>query len=85
VIWNDALQVGQQTVAAENPDASRLAPIVSSSGPLTARLRAAGIRYVIVDAGPLLASRSPGTAVRAWLPAASVLLADRDLVVYRLP
>jgi hypothetical protein len=85
VIWNDALQVGQQTVAAENPDAGRLAPVVSSSGPLTARLRAAGIRYVIVDAGPLLASRTPGPAVRAWLPAAAVLLADRDLVVYRLP
>ncbi len=85
VIWNDALQVGQQTVAAENPDAGRLAPIVSSSGPLTARLREAGIRYVIVDAGPLLARRTSGPAARAWLPGASVLLADRDLVVYRLP
>jgi hypothetical protein len=84
-IWNDALQVGRQTVTAENPDARRLAPIVTSSGPLTARLRAAGIRYVIVDAGPLLAPRTSRPAVRAWLPGAPVLLVSRDLVVYRLP
>ena len=54
VIWNDALQVGAQTVAAEDAQARRLTPVIAGAGPLTSPLRAAGVRYVIVDAGPLL-------------------------------
>jgi hypothetical protein len=66
VIWNDALQVGTQTVAAEDAQARRLTPVIAGAGPLTGPLRAAGVRYVIVDAGPLLRgddgpSRGPGT------------------------
>jgi hypothetical protein len=85
VIWNDALQVGDQTVAAENPAARRLNPVISAAGPLTAALRSAGVRYVIVDAGPVLGRRGPRLAADARLPGAVVVLASRDLVVFRLP
>jgi hypothetical protein len=54
VIWNDALQVGTLTVAAEDAQARRLTPVIAGTRPLTGPLRAAGVRYVIVDAGPLL-------------------------------
>ena len=85
VIWNDALQVGDQTVAAENPAASRLTPVISSAGPLTAPLLSAGVRYVIVDAGSVLGRRGPRQAAEARLPGASVVLASGDLVVFRMP
>jgi hypothetical protein len=91
VIWNDALQVGALTVAAEDAPARRLTPAMTGTGPLTGPLRAAGVRYVIVDAGPLLAATAEagrGTgclAARARLPGASVVLASRDLIVFRLP
>jgi hypothetical protein len=85
VTWNDALQVGDQTVAAENPAARLLNPVISSAGPLTTALRAAGVRYVIVDAGRVLGRRGPHLAAAARLPGASVLLASGDLVVFRLP
>jgi hypothetical protein len=85
VTWNDALQVGDQTVAEENPAARRLGPLISSPGPLTAGLRSAGVRYVIVDAGPVLGDRGPRLAADARLPGAAVVLDSRDLVVFRLP
>jgi hypothetical protein len=91
VIWNDALQVGALTVAAEDAPARRLTPAMTGTGPLTGPLRAAGVRYVIIDAGPLLASvaaagRGTGClAARARLPGASVVLASHDLIVFRLP
>jgi hypothetical protein len=84
LIWNDALVVGRLTVAAEDPAARRLTPAMAGAGPLTGALRAAGARYVIVDAGPLM--RGGGClAGRARLPGATVVLASRDLVVFRLP
>jgi hypothetical protein len=82
VIWNDALRVGTQTVAAEIPAARRLTPVISSAVRLTGPLRRAGIRYVIVDAGPAL--RSPCRAAVSRLPGATVLMASPDLVLYRL-
>ena len=85
VIWDDALQVGHQTVAAEDPAARRLNPVISAAGPLTAALRAAGARYVIVDAGPLLPRRGPRLAAEARVPGASVVLASGDLILIRLP
>ncbi len=85
VIWNDALQVGNLTVAAEDPVARRLNPVISAAGPLTAALRAAGVRYVIVDAGALLGRRGPGLAAEARVPGASVVLASGDLILYQLP
>jgi hypothetical protein len=85
MIWNDALQVGPVTVAAESPQARRLGPVVTSGRPLTAALRAAGVRYVIVDAGPLLRTARPRLAVLAGLPGARIVLASGDLVVYLIP
>jgi hypothetical protein len=86
VIWNDALVVGDQTVATEDPAARRLNAVISAAGPLTVALRSADVRYVIVDSGPLLRGRRDGQlADRARLPGAAVLLASADLVVLRLP
>lgn len=84
VILNDALQVGTRQVPAEDPRARRLSRVITAAGPLTTALRAAGVRYVIVDAGPLLAVPAADLTARARLPGASVVLASGDLVVYRL-
>jgi hypothetical protein len=85
VIANDALQVGSLTLAAESSDSVRLNRIVTSPGALTRTLRAAGVRYVIVDAGLLLVQAGRHLADRARLPGASVVLASPDLVVFRIP
>jgi hypothetical protein len=85
VVWNDALQVGQVTVAAESPEARRLGPAITSGRPLTATLRAAGVTYVIVDAGPLLGRPRAQLDRLTGLPGAQVLLASRDLILFRLP
>jgi hypothetical protein len=91
VVSNDGLEVGTKTLTQESAASIRLNRIVSASGPLTGRLRAAGVRYVVVDAGSLLAT-PPGSlaaqvslATRARLPGAVVVLASRDLVVFLLP
>jgi hypothetical protein len=85
MIWNDALQVGRVTVAAESQSARRLGPLVESGRPLTAAMEAAGIRFVIVDAGPILDRPRARLAMLARLPGARVLLASRDLILFRLP
>ncbi|MGE5292849.1 MAG: hypothetical protein ACM3ML_37815 [Micromonosporaceae bacterium] len=88
VIFNDALTVGTRTLAAEDPEARRLAPVVTSQGSLTGALAAAHVRYVIVDAGPLLAQGAGPPAARlhsARFTGASVVLASGDLLLLRLP
>jgi hypothetical protein len=91
VISNDGLEVGKQILRQESAASIRLNRIVTASGPLTVALRSAGVRFVIVDAGPLLAGQSVGLAARgslakrARLPGASVVLASHDLVVLQLP
>jgi hypothetical protein len=85
VISSTALQVGSQTLAPESADSIRLNRIVMAPGPMTRALAAAGVAYVIVDAGPLLARPLRGLASQARLPGASLVLASRDLVVFRLP
>jgi hypothetical protein len=85
VISNDGLQAGRQTLAQESPATIRLNRIIVRPGPLTTQLTAAGVRYVIIDAGPLLAMPATRVAAAARLPAARVLLASRDLVVLILP
>jgi hypothetical protein len=88
VLWNEALQVGAQTVASGDPATWRLARAVAAPGALTVALRSAGVRYVIVDAGPLLRRdrQQPGgcLAQRARLPGATVVLASGSLAVFRL-
>jgi hypothetical protein len=84
VVSNDGLKVGSKTLTQESAASIRLNRIVSASGPLTERLRAAGVRYVVVDAGPLLTAPSASLATRARLPGAEVVVASRDLVVFLL-
>jgi hypothetical protein len=85
VISNDGLQVGNLVLAEESADSVRLGRIVARPGSLTGPLRRAGVRYVVIDAGPLLGAARPALAARARLPGARVVLASRDLVVLRLP
>ncbi len=75
VIWNDGTQVGDVRLAPDDPQARRLNAIVSGAGPLTAALRAAGVRFVLADAGP-----RPG----ARLPGFTVIVDQPGLVVYEL-
>jgi len=85
VISNDGLQVGNLDLAQESADSIRLNRIVTARGPLTRALRAAGVLYVVIDAGPLLGPDRPGLAARARLPGARLIMASPDLVVFRLP
>jgi hypothetical protein len=86
VISNDGLQVGNLVLGQESADSIRLNRIVTARGPLTRALRSAGVLYVVVDAGPLLAQPAgPGLAARARLPGARLVMAGRDLAVFRLP
>jgi len=93
VISNDGLQVGKLDLGQESADSIRLNRIVTARGPLTRALRAAGVLYVIIDAGPLLPGHpgfvgwtgASGPAARARLPGARLLMVSPDLVVFRLP
>jgi hypothetical protein len=86
MVWNDALVVGSTTVAAESADARRLGPVIDSPSrrPLTSALVRAGVRYVIVDAGPLLGRPRSRLPELARLPGAQVLVASPDLILFRL-
>ncbi|MGH3120087.1 MAG: hypothetical protein ACRDND_03490 [Streptosporangiaceae bacterium] len=76
VIWNDGPRVGGVVMQPDDPAARRLGAALSrGDGPLTGVLRAAGVRFVVVDSGPGLARRLPG-----W----TVVTAQPGLVVYRL-
>jgi hypothetical protein len=76
VIWNDGPRVGRVSMQPDDPAARRLGAALSrGDGPLTGVLRAAGVRFVVVDSGPSLARRLPGCAVVSAQP---------SLVVYRL-
>ena len=52
VIWNDTVQVGDLVVPGEDPTARGLGRLITSGASLTVPLRAAGVRFVIVDGGP---------------------------------
>jgi hypothetical protein len=90
VIWNDGVQVGPVRLPPEDPAAAALSGPISSGGPLTARLAAARVRYVIVDAGPdAAAGGSAGPGRSGWaarvLPGCAVAYATAGLIVYRVP
>ncbi|MFC9969598.1 hypothetical protein ACFVH6_01700 [Spirillospora sp. NPDC127200] len=83
VIANDAVTVAVRgeavTVAAEDPRARRLDPLIRAGDPLTEDLRRAGVGYVLVDAPE---------ARDAWgarLPGAREVMRGPDLVLYRVP
>jgi len=88
VIWNDGTQVGNLALAPDDPAARRLDRLIGSAGPMTAALRAAGVRFVVVDGAP---SGSPDpqdardTPAGARLPGAVRLYYRPELVVYQIP
>jgi hypothetical protein len=79
LIWNDGTQVGDVALAPDDARARALASAIAAGGPLTATLRAAGIRFVLDDPdgpGPQVAARLSGSVVIIDLP---------GLTVYQLP
>jgi hypothetical protein len=84
VISDDGLQVGDMSLPTESVASTQLALIIAAPGSLTGPLRAAGVGYVIVDAGPLLRLRAGALDRAARLPGADLILASRDLVVFSL-
>jgi hypothetical protein len=79
VIWNDGTQVGDVALAPDDPQARGLAGVIHGSGPLTAALRAAGVRFVLDDAD------GPRPQIAARLPGSVVIIDQPGLTVYRLP
>ena len=79
VIWNDGTRVGDAELAPDDPRARRLDGLIGGTGPLTAALAAAGVRFVVDDPD------GPGPQVGARLPGAAVLVAQPGLTVYQLP
>jgi hypothetical protein len=76
VIWNTGPQVGDVKLKPDDPAGRRLERVILAPGPLTAALGAAGVRFVIVDAGGSAALRLPGCVV---------LFARPGLAVYQVP
>jgi hypothetical protein len=87
VIWNDGVAVGSVELPPEDPAAATLSRLIASGRPLTTPLAAAGVRFVIVDAG----MREPARSSAAVLPAAKLLAGSTvvylapGLAVYRIP
>jgi hypothetical protein len=63
-------------MAPDDPRARRLDGIINSGAPLTAALRADGVRFVVVDAGASPAARLSGCPV---------MISQPGLVVYLVP
>src|SRR5512139_3483106 len=80
VVISDSVMIDRMTIPAEDRRARRLDPIVRSGGPLTARLAAAGVRYVVLDA-----ETGGSGPVRSRLAGAERVLDRPETVVYRLP
>jgi hypothetical protein len=81
VIWNDGTRVGDVELAPDDPRARRLDGAIRGGGPLTAALTAAGVRFVLDDAG----GHDAGGRVGARLPGAVVVVSRPGLTVYQLP
>jgi hypothetical protein len=79
LIWNDGTQVGPVALTPDDPRARSLDAAIDGTGPLTATLRADGVRFVLDDANapqPQVAARLPGSVMIINLP---------GLTVYQLP
>jgi hypothetical protein len=79
LIWNDGTQVGSVALLPDDPRARSLDAAIGGTGPLTATLRAAGVRFVLDDADGArsqVAARLPGSVMIVDLP---------GLTVYQLP
>jgi hypothetical protein len=79
LIWNDGTQVGDVALAPDDARARTLARAIAAGGPLTATLRAAGVRFVLDDPD------GPGSQVAARLPGSVVIIDLPGLTVYQLP
>jgi len=79
LVWNDGTQVGDVALAPDDPQARGLAHAIAGGGPLTATLRAAGIRFVLDDAD------GPGAPIAARLPGSVVIIDLPGLTIYQLP
>jgi hypothetical protein len=79
LIWNDGTRVGDLELAPDDPRARGLDAVIDGRGPLTAALRAAGVRFVLDDAG------GPDPGVEARLPGSVVIVDQPGLTVYQLP
>lgn len=77
VIINDAVQVGETAVPAEDPRVRRLDPVVRSGGELTGALRGEGVRYVFVD----VPADAPAPD---RLAGAERMMQDDDVALYRI-
>lgn len=63
-------------MAPDDPAARPLNGVIEGTGPMTAALRAAGVRFVLVDDGSPQAGRMPGCRV---------LIAEGGVTVYEVP
>jgi hypothetical protein len=79
LIWNDGTQVGDVALAPDDPRARALDSLIRGRGPLTAALRAAGVRFVLDDPD------GPGPDIGARLPGSAVIIDQAGLTVYQLP
>ena len=79
LIWNDGTQVGSVALAPDDPRARSLDAAIDGAGPLTATLRAAGVRFVLDDAD------GPQSQVAARLPGSAMIINLPGLTVYQLP
>ena len=79
LIWNDGTRVGDIELAPDDPRARALDIAIRGSGPLTAALRAAGVRFVLDDAEP------DRLRFGARLPGAVIIINQAGLAVYQLP
>jgi len=79
LIWNDGTRVGDLELAPDDPRSRALDRAIRGSGPLTATLRAAGVRFVLDDA------HAPDLQVAARLPGSIMIIDQPGLTVYQLP
>ena len=79
LIWNDGTQVGSVALAPDDPRARSLDAAIDGTAPLTATLRAVGVRFVLDDAD------GPQSQVAARLPGSVVIINLPGLTVYQLP
>ncbi len=79
LIWNDGTQVGPVALAPDDPRARSLDTAIDGTGPLTATLRAAGVRFVLDDAD------GPRSEIAARLPGSAMIINLPGLTVYQLP
>jgi hypothetical protein len=79
LIWNDGTQVGLVALTPDDPRARSLDAAIDGTGPLTAALRASGVRFVLDDA------EGAQSQVAARLPGSVMIINLPGLTVYQLP